>query len=163
MGTRTPASLGNPQQVGRNLNFLPLQRKPLAGGVRSHWVGVMADRCQKGVGHHLLCRGPNPVWAHWDRSACWFGRMISLCFLFQQVNLLWNHLLDRLVVTSKSQLGEAVCEHRAVGSRPAPYPTYIVKLPHKKIWSESSALDCEGLRWEFLHSAINEMNEHPFS
>lgn len=87
---------------------------------------------KKGKAHQPLCRGPNPVWAHGARSACWFGRMTKLCFLFQLVNLLWNYQLDRLVVTSKSQLREAVCERRSVGSRPAPSPTCIVKPPCKK-------------------------------
>lgn len=35
-GTWAPASLENLQQVERNLNLLPLQRKPLARGARLH-------------------------------------------------------------------------------------------------------------------------------
>lgn len=52
-GMWTSASLENLQRVGRNLNVLLLQRKPLARGVRLH-CSVRADHCQKGWSHLLL-------------------------------------------------------------------------------------------------------------
>lgn len=144
MGTWTPGSLENPQQVGRNLNFLPLERKPLAlRGVRSHYVGVMAA-AKKGRTHHPLHRGPNPVWAHGARAACWFGRMISLRFLFQRVNLLWNHLLDRLVGTPKSRSEKQCVSTGLEGAGLLHTQLILWNCPMEKIWWESSALDCEG-------------------
>lgn len=44
------------------------------------WLTVV----KKERAQHPRWRGPNPVWEHGARSACWFGRMISLCFLFQE-------------------------------------------------------------------------------
>jgi len=126
MGTWTPASLENLQQVERNLNLLPLQRKPLAGVARLRWVAVIAD-------------------CVWDGSASWFGTTVTLCFLFRWVSFLWSHLPDQVPLVVSGHLNPTSGKQCvSAGLRGAgPCHTQVrctMKLPHEKsIWSEASA------------------------